>query len=322
MAQQKSVDSHIVPKTYLKNFTQSNGKLFRLKKDNSVSPKIRNVHPSEICYKRGFYQLSNAIPFNKTITYDSNILEDRGFLYENKLAKLIAKLLRPTEQLAIEEAYELATIFVDIKMRNSFVREHSYSSENIAMSIDNILAEQNRETLLPIAEKAGVPFEQVKYFTEGMKREWLTNKDIPKELHNLSLLRNKEHPSSTRQLVYNKLAWGQWIVFRTTLNDQFITSDNPGYCKDQENRIHNTKFGGDCEFFFPLDPYHYLVIIAKGNQVKTLPTFQEVNYRYAENSWVKGVNQANWMIANKEIYGTNENSLLRVWHSFNSKLII
>jgi hypothetical protein len=117
-------------------------------------------------------------------------------------------------------------------------------------------------------------------------------------------------------------ARGKWIVFKTTLNNQFIASDNPGYCQDQENNIYNTKFGGCFIFFFPLTPYHHLGIFSEGDYIKQLPSFKDVSYEHIGADWVGTINRATWMTANKEIYGTNEKSLLQVWYSFNSKLII
>jgi hypothetical protein len=136
MSQQKALKSHIVPKAYLKNFVESDGRLFKLRKDSNRNPRAKEVHPSEICYKKGFYQFSNIHSLQGYTVNERNILEEFGFLYENRLGKLIAKLTNPAKYLPIQDAYDLSVMLFDIKMRNQYLREKVYSDESISASID------------------------------------------------------------------------------------------------------------------------------------------------------------------------------------------
>ncbi|WP_198175034.1 DUF4238 domain-containing protein [Spirosoma arboris] len=324
MAQQKPVKSHIVPKAYLNNFTKSNGKLFKLRTDLQKRPRPTEVHPSGICYQKGFYQFNDANPIQGYTINETNILEDYGFLYENKLGKLIERLTTSTDPLPIEVAEEFALMLFDIKARNQYMRQHSFSKQNIHTVINDLLVEhhQRRQELEPILQAKGSTFERLVELTEGLRHDWTKDDAAIKELHNRSLLENKINPSQTRQLVFNKMARGNWTILKTTLNHQFITSDNPGYCQDSNNMIHNTRFIGQVGFLFPLTPYHLLIIVMEGNQLGPLPLQKVVSYKYAEVNWVRGINQTTWQMATKEVYAAHENPLLQTWASLHSSLII
>lgn len=324
MENQLNQDSHIVPKVYLKKFTKPNGKLFKWKKYLKKIPKPTDIHPSGICYKEGFYQFSKTHRVLGYTVSDANILEKQGFLYENRLGKLIDKAVMPTETLTMKEVVDLSEMLFDIKARNQYMREHSYSNQNINTSIDNILAEQegNREQIELSLQKRGISFERLRELTEGLRQEWTTNEAYPKELHNRSLLENKINPGLTKQLVCNKIARGQWIVLKTTVNHQFITSDNPGFCNDQHERIYNTRFLGQCGFFFPLTPYHLLVVFMKGDNIEPLPVQNAITHKFIDADMVKSINQATWKIADKEVYAAYDQPITKTWFSLNSSLII
>jgi hypothetical protein len=324
MANQQDQDSHIVPKVYLKKFVKQNGKLFKLRKDVKKYPKPTDIHPSGICYKKGFYKFSGSQILQGYTVTDVNILEKRGFLYENRLGKLVDKVIKPTETLLMREVADLSEMLFDIKGRNEYMREHGYSKHSINASIDNIIAEQerNREQIEPILQEGGMSFGRLRELTEGLRQEWTNNDIYSKELHNRSLLENKINPGETSQIVCNKLARGQWIIFETTINQQFITSDNPGFCADQHERIYNTRFAGICSFYFPLTPYYFLVIMMEGDTIRALPNQSNVIRRYANAELVKIINQATFKMANKEVYAAYEQPLLKTWFSLNSTLIV
>ena len=103
----------------------------------------------------------------------------------------------------MQEIVDLAEILFDIKARNQYMREHSYSKQSINASIDNIIAqhERNREQIESSLYEKGISFGQLKALTEGLRQQWTTNEAYAKELHYRSLLENKVNPSQVRQLV-------------------------------------------------------------------------------------------------------------------------
>lgn len=323
--QPKSSDSHFVPKVYLKRFTKRNGKLFQIKKSAKKQSKLWDRHPSEICKQRGFYEFSSKRPLQGYVIADSDYLEDRGFLYENRLNKWIDKAISPIQLMPLQEAYDLASALFNLKIRNPYYREHLFSDLNISGSIDKILADvgQKWKAGQSIAQLQGIPLELVNEMAEGLRQEWTTDKDIAKELHNRSLLESLRNPSQTKKWVYFKLTTAKWVIYKTTISNQFVCSDNPGYCIDEENKLHNIKFGGPCTFIFPLTSYHALAIIAQDDEVKALPEVKPIEHIHAGPEVVKLINCATWLTANKEIYAAYEQSLLQTQYAISgSKLII
>jgi Protein of unknown function (DUF4238) len=321
----KSSDSHFVPKVYLKKFTKRNGKLFQIKKNAKKQSKLWDKHPSEICYQKGFYEFSSKHPLQGYIVAEPNYLEERGFLYENRLNKWIDKVISPTQSMLLEEAYDLAATLFNLKIRNPYYREHSFSDMNISTSVDNILADERQrwEAGQSIAQLRGIPLELVNQIAEGLRQEWTTDKDIAKELHNRSLLENLHNPSQTRKRIYYKLAAAKWVIYKTTIGNQFVCSDNPGYCLDEENKLHNIKFGGPCTFIFPLTSYYALAIIANDDEIRALPNVKHIEHIDAIPEVAKLINYATWLTANKEVYAAHEQSLLQTQYAVNgSKLII
>ncbi len=212
--QPKSSDlrnSHFVPKAYLKKFTKKNGKLFLIKKNAKKPAKPREVHPSGICYQPGFYEFSSKYPIKGQIVVEPNYLEERGFLYENRLNKWIDRLISPTQLVLMQDAYDLATTLLDLKVRNPYYREHSFSDRNIGATIDNVLANEKQkwETSQSITQQRGIPWELINRVAESIRQDWTSGRDIAKELHNRTLLENLHNPSQIRKEIYNRLAAGR-----------------------------------------------------------------------------------------------------------------
>ncbi|QKZ13862.1 DUF4238 domain-containing protein [Spirosoma sp. KUDC1026] len=324
MQQTKSPGSHYVPKVYLKKFVNRNGKLFRANKASKKQTRLKDFHPSAICYQPGFYEFSSKHPLKGYIVAEPNYLEDRGFLYENKLNKWIDKVISPTEVVSTQDAYDLAVTLFNLKVRNPFYREHSFSEQSINFSIDKILAEEKQSWNLgeSVAQLRNVPYELFTQIVEHLRHEWINDPNFSKELHNRSLLENLENPSQIRLWVYYKLTAAKWVIYKTTINHQFICSDNPGYCIDEENKVHNIRFGGRCTFVFPLTSYHALAIIADDDDIKELPVVKPIQHIQATSDLVKIINQATWIVANKHVYAAYEQSILQTWYAMNGSGLI
>ena len=245
-------NSHIVPKVYLERFTKLNRKLFKLRLDIKKRPNPREFYPSEVCYKPYFYKFEDKVSINSEVA-NPNILEEQGFLYENRLGKLIDKLVKQSSTLNFQEAFDLSAALFDIKMRNEHIRNAYLSKDNLAKTFDSLIADHKTspDRIEPLLKKNNVSFEEFLNIFEKLKTDWITDESVKKYLHNRFLLDNKIYPSETKQLITASLAIGNWTVMTTTLDNQFITSDNPGYCHDNNDKIHNTKFGDFVGFFFP-----------------------------------------------------------------------
>ncbi|MGV3558330.1 DUF4238 domain-containing protein [Larkinella arboricola] len=315
---------HIVPKVYLQNFVKKNGKLFKLKIDLSIRPRPKELHPSAICYKDYFYRFENYGVAGFEGISDANILERRGFLYENKLDKILKKLIDNKSIITLQEAFEFSFALFDIKMRNERIRNTLLSKESLNITFENLLNEHKKspESIQPLLQRNGMDFDNFLEVFEKIRSTWLSDISLQKDLHNKYLLENKSNPSSIVKLIISKLALGEWYVLNTIINNQFITSDNPGYCFDGNNCLYNTKFGGAFDFYFPLTPYYLLII--KSPEIipeQVLPT-KRIVYGLAEKEVVKAANQNTMLIANKEIYAAYDSFLIQTWYALKNPSII
>ena len=132
----------------------------------------------------------------------------------------------------------------------------------------------------------------------------------------------KINPSATKNLILNKLIRGNWTIIKPLVTNQFITSDNPGFCIDEEGRIHNTRFGGLCNFYFPITPYHVLFISSERDLVEDLPNNVTVNHRFTDVEELKAINQATMRVANREIYAKADSPLLKTWYTLHRPFIV
>lgn len=315
---------HIVPKVYLQNFTKKNGKLFKLKIDSVKRPIPKELHPSAVCYKDFFYKFENKSHLDLKEVRDTNILEKRGFLYENKLNKIISKLVNTKSVLTLKEAFELSVALFDIKMRNDRIRNVSLSKDQLNNTFNNLIDEhkKNPESLGPLLQKNSIDFDRFLEIFEEIRSVWISDQSVQKDLHNKYLLDSKINPSQTVKLIINKMLLGEWYVLSTIINDQFITSDNPGYCCDENDNLYNTKFGGIFDFYFPLTPYYLLLIRSPKTDLQYVPAIKSVSRRLAEKDVVGSINRNTILVANKEIYAACNNTLIRAWYALNRPSII
>ncbi|QDK81465.1 DUF4238 domain-containing protein [Spirosoma sp. KCTC 42546] len=324
MAKKKGQSQHIVPKVYLEGFTKQNGKFFKLRIDLDKRPNPREFHPSQVCYRPDYYKFENNSFLTKYKINDLNILENYGFLYENTLGNIIEKI-SSAPCLSFEDVSILSEALLDIKLRNDYFRKSIYNTEHVGQVFDKVVEELiiAEDKINPLLQAGNITFDRFIEIKEKIKENIVPNASYQKDLHNSSILQNKIAHNSVRQDIINKITRANWIVLETTMNHQFITSDNPGFCMDSSSHIHNTKFGEDFAFFFPLNPYKTLLISSFVKEENSSHTSSVKNLKYilVNQDWVKGINQGIMHMAVREIYAAHEQSLLTTWYSINKPFL-
>ncbi|WP_354004197.1 DUF4238 domain-containing protein [Spirosoma liriopis] len=108
------------------------------------------------------------------------------------------------------------------------------------------------------------------------------------------------------------LVQSDWIVFQTTLRYPFITSDNPGFCMDENDRVYNLNFNEWMGFAFPLTPEYFLLIVNQTGSQKNNDN-KLIHYRRAEQELVSILNRASFSVSYKRGLSNDKNTLLQVW---------
>ena len=308
---------HIIPEVYLKFFTKKDRKLFKLKIELEKPPKkCRDFYPSSVCYKHDYYKFDNEYYIDQYGIKDKDILEKFGFWYENKLGKIIKKIIEKSLFLTLEEAVTLASALVDFKIRNDSFRQLFYNSARIEQAFDSVLNEKVQSDEFQELLKSG-NINQEEFFTiwKDIKESYVDNEVVQKDLHNHSLLRRRIDNDNVIPKIVKKLLNIPWTILETTINHQFISSDNSGFLIDGNGKANNIGFGGDINFYFPLNPYQTL-FISNFVGIDSLPSgLKTLNYRVIPPKEANSLNYYTMQLANHELYGKNEKVLLQTWYT-------
>ncbi len=317
---QQYKDHHIVPKTYLNQFTKHNGKLLKIRLNRDTFPKqLKEFHPSQICYKPNFFKIDNDFILKQFNLSDALYIEKNAFKsYENGLEKIISSIRKQQNYLDICDATLLVKGLLSIKQRNESVRR-TYDTSNINSVFDNYIQEmeiqrEEWETILSRIEDYN--FEKLAYLIEKMRNNWLTNPLLLKDLHNQSILNTYFNKQTLLSELPNFLIKLPWIIYETTVKDFYITSDNPGFCIDENEIMHNTKFAGTFAFLFPLTPLHLLFISNIFIKDHPQTNIKKLHFINAEPNFAKLVNRATTVNSNREIYSNSEITLRKVWEDY------
>ena len=196
---------HLVPRSYLENFTDSNGKIFVLNK----SLKIFSTKPEKILTDNHFYtiKLSDG--------KGSFIVEDSLANIEGAFAELFKKKISQRKSLTPEEK-ALAAVFIASMLMRTKSRRNSiqkFFDEALGfMEQIRRLPEENKKMLASMPRGDGP--------TISYKEMLEASKDIP-SVHSVSIMDNLTEIS---QIIF-AMKWG--ILIPESTKDYFITSDNP-----------------------------------------------------------------------------------------------
>ncbi|WP_305953153.1 DUF4238 domain-containing protein [Emticicia oligotrophica] len=301
---------HLVPqKGYLEKFTNRNKQIFKCKLDTKLPQKFKGFATAAICYDKDYYKFDNVSLLNPYNIQDPFYIEKNVFQkYENRIGIVIDKIAKKQSFLTKDDCEKLIFGLVDIKFRNPFFRKSDY-----VKTIDNVVDEMINDVFFieHISKEFNLPIELAIEATY-LSKENLKN-NTSKDLHNLFLLNRHLEEKSIHNYINFLLINLDWQILYSPINNQFITSDNPGFCLES-GMLFNTKFKGNFTFIFPLTSRLALQISANKHS-HSKNDLKILNYLNIPYELVHFINLQTAAVANNEIYGANENVLRTVWNS-------
>ncbi|GAB2630839.1 hypothetical protein GCM10027035_26890 [Emticicia sediminis] len=302
---------HLVPqKGYLEKFTNRNKEIFKCKLDTKLSKKLKGFATTAICYGKDYYKFDNESLLKPYNIDDPFYIEKKVFQkYENHIGKIIDKIEKKQSFLTIDDCKTLILGLIDIKFRNPFFRKSDYST-----TIDNVVNEMINDGsfIEHISKEFNLSIDSAIEFTHTSKENLKNNSS--KDLHNFLLLNRHLESTPIHNYLNNLLLNLEWQILCVPTNNQFITSDNPGFCVES-GQLHNTKFTGNFTFVYPLSK-SIAVQISSSQLSKPSSILKPLKYIHVPYEFVHNVNLNTSKIANNEIYGANESVLRTVWNSF------
>lgn len=253
-----------MPVCYLKNF-QSGDKLFTLdirKVQIGYNEKPKWNKPGKICYFPNYYTIAKEMDnssFN-LIDYDELYIEKQVLAkLENRYGGIF-EMLVGQEELTREQAIDLIDFVIQIKLRNPYWLKETLEKNKDEM-IDSAMKDMYEKNSGENPLFAHIPMEIRKMVLDKVKEDNKSNPDFSKQMQLFGLVSRYSDTSERNKLFRKILVDCDWIIFEAPVEGPyFITSDNPGYTKKDDNLTYNTNFSDQFMFFFPLSPKYCLVI--------------------------------------------------------------
>lgn len=261
---------HFLPQCYLREFTNSEGKLHTL--DLNLFRFGRKVfdntrYPMEVCRSKDFYTIDSNLTKDSTelMHADPYFLENKFGEYEGKYPKLIAKLKREQSYLHQEDASLLMLIVLDFKLRNPFYRDRVFEKgkqQVIEKAHDELrrkVGQLNDDFIRRVADQSRA---EMMMDIDALQLKHMADKNFAERSHLASLIRRKKDEDGLYRSFCNHLLRFEWLLLRS--NQSFITTDNPGFSLDKNNNVQNTNFGDDFSYFLPLTPSLCFAVSSQG----------------------------------------------------------
>jgi hypothetical protein len=306
---------HFLSQCYLNEFASSDKQFYALNMNLlkiGKQPVPRLKRASEVCYEKDFYTLNFNL-INKYQRWGSEqpyALENSFHWYEKGYPAVIKKIVRK-QTLTINEAYLLAYAIFDFKVRNKFHRTNAIERQKgtlLKNSFSNITEEITDDVLNRFNIGRDRAIELVKLIDQKLAE----SPSFGKEMHLYSMLDRKSDPKSAQNKIAISLLRGQWNVYVSPPNSQFITSDNPGFCFDRKENAHNTRFAKGYYCTLPLTPNHCLIITDEypDFSIDESSTTKTLNYKVASEDFVKIINKGAKLFYNQYLFSNNNDVLL------------
>ena len=310
------MDQHYVPRVYLKQFESSRKRLYTLhNKAHKNSPYVKEVNRSQIGYYPDFYTIYNARSLGRLGLTDKDAIEKKyNARVENRFEKLVAKLLSPLQMLSLEAAEEVPMMLLSFKQRNPVFRQALKDPQTIMKAFDRRFDEvfEHQSTFEEILKREGrMNFDEFVQYGRNYIQQVAYDPNTPQDIHTEGIVKLHQREDTAAQEIANALLECEWFIFETTPQRPFITSDNPGFCIDNNEQIHNLNFADAAGFIFPLTPRRILLITAHfADQVGSV---KQIHYRSAEPDLVELINRSTFMVSYKKVVSNDANTLRYVW---------
>ena len=311
------MDQHYVPKVYLKQFESGRKMLYTLPNSaHKHSPRVKEVSRSQIGYSPDFYTINNAHSLWRLGLTDKDAIEkDFNARVENRFEKLITKLLSPLQILSLEDAEEVLLMLLSLKQRNPVFRQAFQNPQTILNAFNRRFDEvlEYRSTFEEILKREGrMNFDEFIDYGRNYIHQYAHNSNTPQDIHTEGIVKLHQQGESVAKEVASALMGCEWFIFETTSRCPFITSDNPGFCIDNNEQVHNLNFADTAGFIFPLTPKHILLITA--HFADQIGSVKKIHRRSAKSDMVEIINRGTFTVSYKKAVSNDANSLRYVWH--------
>lgn len=298
--------SHIVPEGYLRSFAHKENEHFHILKIKSPYRKIRFGSVSSVCYEPGYFKFENPILHKFQQYKDPDHIEKESFkIYENNFNKIVDSLKNKPSGLLIDQAVLLIESILNIKIRNKRYRkafDKASVRKNFARRVERFRSIwhhfENKVTDLNFGQ-----------FVEYTKINYLEKEGFYNEFYLSSILSERFKESEVFAIIKESILNATWVIGTTDESNEFITSDNPGFCIDIENnQLYNMRFEGAYALFFPLDPYHCLMITNNADE-SVNRSFKPISIKKTAPQQVKQINNLTAQICNVEVFAYSKDTL-------------
>ncbi len=296
---------HYIPECYLNAFADSKKKFWKKRNDNGI---ISESNPAKVCYEIDANRIRNKSSLIFSNLQDEYFIEKMAFRrQENNYPTVLSKLIKYSDFPLIvdKNKYHLfLETLITIKRRNPTSRKRLIGgfidSRTSSEAIEAFKKELGRE--FKITHFTPEMDNQIKYFFENEAQN-------PDTLHDmyLSAYVNKTEYTTIAEIT-NQLYSLKQYVLHSPLNNQFVTSDNPGFTKCGNDIISLGGFGGDFMFYFPISPNTCLFI--NTNNVEQQGIIEKPIYPvFVKSEIVSEINQYTKSIANSKLFAYSKSIL-------------
>lgn len=299
---------HFVPRSYLKQFTNRNGKIHAI--DLDLLKHNKNVHHEEksleqIARSIDYYTIKpEHVAFIPELgNYDPLYLEKEFHKYENHISRIVDQIKNQKSNIMIEDAKLLLYALIDLKLRNPYFHENVMDKKKDEV-FNQLLGDDFEEHIreLDLTDHPLLSHDLMINSVEQLKHKFLNDPVYAKAMHLQGLVGRKSTNDNIYKKIIDTLLPCDWIVMKS--KRQFITNDNPGVSVDDAGRVHNTKFSDNFMYFVPLAPSFYLTIspAAKDPIYRSSSKAKSIIYGNIDENTVNLLNAAHSHFMRKHIF--------------------
>lgn len=307
---------HYIPRVYLKQFESGRKKLYSLhNKAHKFSPYVKEQDKAQIGYLPDFYTIKSKNILNRLELSDKDIIEKVfNARVENRFEKILASLLSPSQTLSMQDAEEVLVMVLSMKERNPMFRRVFENPQTIIEAFNRRFEEvfEHRDIIERILKQEGrMSFDEFIKYGHNYAHQFAHDHNTPQDLHTEGIVKLYRNEKTIAKDIIRWLIGCEWYIFETTPQRPFITSDNPGFCIDNNERVHNLNFADYSGFYFPLTPKYFLLITAHFTDLGG--SEKQIYHRRASPDLVELINRATFVVSYKKVLSNDENSLRHIW---------
>lgn len=300
---------HYVPEVYLQRFAiNQSGDLYKLKvKPKKKENRPRLINKSQVCYEPNMYRYIHEAFIVANNLEDPNYIEKNLFPYEVSELSILFDKIDSNSKIFKSEYKRVIQIIFSIKKRNPSIRKIYLEGDRDEEFMDSRIKGITQKLL-----SIGIQEEEIKIVISKVKKEvlqQLKDENARKDMYKNSILMSNDEIIKKEEDVINELLKWTPLIYRTSYELPFITSDNPGFSRKNGIEFYNTSFASVDELFFPISPKTALVL-RRDKLVGNLLLYQNIKVNKATLDMVSIYNAGTFHNCNNIILGNTEEQLI------------